>query len=197
MSFNPFCIYKIRHHLTPEARKLLIQAHVFLHILYCLRVWGGAAACRLSRVQRVLNFAARVVSGARRGDHASPLLRALGWHSVTNLVTRRDCEGIFRALHDSRAPVAIRSLCVPRSRVSERTTRSSVTRLSPVNVTKSIFVSSGRRLEQLAVDRLRLSRQDRFYLSPGQIRVLGAISYSVFHSYSIVFSVTCFYSYLL
>ena len=121
-----FCIYKIRHHLTPEARKLLIQAHVFPHILYCLRVWGGAAACRLSRVQRVLNFAARVVSGARRGDHASPLLRALGWHSVTNLVTRRDCEGIFRALHDSRAPVAIRSLCVPRSRVSERTTRSSV-----------------------------------------------------------------------
>ena len=27
------CLYKIWHHLTPEARKLLIQSHVFPHIL--------------------------------------------------------------------------------------------------------------------------------------------------------------------
>ena len=105
-----FCIYKIRHHLTPETRKLLIQAHVFPHILYCLSVWGGAAACRLGRVQKVLNFAARVVSGARRSDHVSPILEALGWRSVTDLVSRRDCVGVFRALHNPCAPVAIRSL---------------------------------------------------------------------------------------
>ena len=121
-----FCIYKIKHHLTPDTRKLLIQAHVFPHILYCLSVWGGAAACRLTRVQRVLNFAARIVRGARRSDRAPPILEALGWHSVTNLVTRRDRVGVFRALHDSRAPAAIRSLFVPRSSVSERATRSSV-----------------------------------------------------------------------
>ena len=59
-------------------------------------------------------------------DRASPILEALGWHSVTNLVIRRDRVGVFRALRDSRAPEAIRSLFVPRSRVSERATRSSV-----------------------------------------------------------------------
>ena len=120
-----FCLYKIRHHLTPETRQLLIQAHVFPHILYCLSVWGGAAACRLSRVQKVLNFSARVVTGARRGDHVTPILEALGWHAVAELVTRRDCIGVYRALKDPRAPAAIRALFTPRADISARTTRAS------------------------------------------------------------------------
>ena len=121
-----FCIYKLRHHLTPETRKLLIEAHVFPHILYCLSVWGGAAACHLTRVQKVLNFAARVVSGTRRRDHISPVLEALGWRSIGDIVARRDLSGVFRARFDPRAPVAIRQLFIPRIAVSERVTRSSV-----------------------------------------------------------------------
>ena len=77
-----FCLYKIRHHLTPEVRQLLIQCHVFPHILYCLSVWGGAAACHLQRLQRVINFGARVVSGSRLREHISPTLRVLYWRGV-------------------------------------------------------------------------------------------------------------------
>ena len=65
------CLYKIRHHLTPEARKLLIQVHVFPHILYCLSVWGGAAACHLARIQKLFNFGARIVTGLHMRDHLS------------------------------------------------------------------------------------------------------------------------------
>ena len=118
-----FCLYKIRHHLTPEARKLLIEAHVFPHILYCLSVWGGAAACHLNRLQRVVNFAARVVSGARKRDHISPTVRALGWHTITELIVYRDRLAVFRALNDSRAPAATRCLFTPRSAISQRVTR--------------------------------------------------------------------------
>ena len=59
------CLYKIRHHLSPDILNLLIQCHAFPHILYCLSVWGGAAACHLHRVQKVVNFGARIVSGVR------------------------------------------------------------------------------------------------------------------------------------
>ena len=121
-----FCLYKIRHHLTPECRKLLIQAHVFPHILYCLTVWGGAASCRLARVQKIINFAARIVSGARRRDHISATIKSIGWGSVHELVYRRDCVGVHRALNDPRAPIAVRSLFTPRSVVSVRQTRSSL-----------------------------------------------------------------------
>jgi len=120
-----FCLFKIRHHLTPEARKLLIQAHVFPHILYCLSVWGGAAACHLNRIQKVVNFAARVVSGARKHDHITPTVRALGWHNIGELVTYRDRLAVFRALNDPRAPKATRSLFIPRTAVSQRVTRAS------------------------------------------------------------------------
>ena len=118
-----FCLSKIRHHLTPEARQLLIQCHVFPHVLYCLSVWGGAAACHLHRVQKVINFGARIVSGARIFDHVSPFLRALGWRGVRDLVTYRDILGVFRALRDPRSPSAVRALFVSRATVSERTTR--------------------------------------------------------------------------
>ena len=117
----------MRHHLTPETRKLLIETHVFPHILYCLSIWGGAPACHLSRIQKVINFGARIVSGAQRRDHISPVVQSLGWHSIQELVVRRDCIGIYRALNDPCAPAAVRSLVTPRSAVSERLTRSVVT----------------------------------------------------------------------
>ena len=32
---------KFRHNFDQEAIKLLIETHVFPHILYCISVWGG------------------------------------------------------------------------------------------------------------------------------------------------------------
>ena len=119
-------LYKIRHHLTPEVRKLLIQCHVFPHILYCLSVWGGAYECHLHRVQKIINFGARVVTGARISDHISATIEALGWLSAHDLVNQRDIRGVTRALNDSQAPLAIRSLFTTRSVVSQRTTRATL-----------------------------------------------------------------------
>ena len=116
-------LFKIRHHFTPELLKLLVQAHVFPHILYCLSIWGGAAECHLGRVQRVVNFAARLVSGTRRSDHITPALKALGWQRVAELVHRRDCLNVYRALHVSNSPHALRALFVTRAESSQRQTR--------------------------------------------------------------------------
>ena len=119
-----FCLYKIRHHFNPDTLNLLIQCHVFPHILYCLSVWGGAAACHLHRVQKVVNFGARIVSGVRKYDHILPTLAALGWCGVRELVARRDSISVYRALENPSAPVAVRSLFILRTAVSQRTTRS-------------------------------------------------------------------------
>ena len=97
---------------------------VYPHILYCLSVWGGAAVCHFHRVQKVVHFGARVVSGVRKYDHISPTLAALGWCEVRELVARRDCIGVYRALRDPSAPAAVRSMFTHRAAVSQRTTRS-------------------------------------------------------------------------
>ena len=37
-------LFKIRHHLSPDILKILVQAHVFHHLQYCSSVWGGMPA---------------------------------------------------------------------------------------------------------------------------------------------------------
>ena len=113
-------LYKTRHHFTPDVLKLLVQAHVFPHIHYCLSVWGGAAKCQLQRVQKTLNFAARLVTGVRRTEHISPALQALGWERVEEMLRRHDHVLVQRALYHSLCPPALSDMFVRRAAVSSR-----------------------------------------------------------------------------
>ena len=116
-------LFRVRHHLTSDALQLLVNAHVLPHILYCLSVWGGASRCRMNRVQRSLNFAARLITGVRRCDHISPALASLGWERVDGMVARHDCFNVYRALSSHCCPEALRDMFGKRSDVSSRTTR--------------------------------------------------------------------------
>ena len=117
-------LYKIRHHLTSDVLKLLVTIHVFPHISYCLSVWGGAAKCRLDRVQKCLNFAARLVTGTRRSEHISPALASLGWGRIDDMIARHDCTNVHKALTSQCCPDALRLMFSRRSDVSARVTRS-------------------------------------------------------------------------
>ena len=84
---------------------------------------GCGVGCHLKRVQKVINFAARIVSGAK---HISPVLSALGWPKITDLVPYRDNIRVFRAMKDPLAPAALRTLFTTRAAVSARATRSTL-----------------------------------------------------------------------
>ena len=118
-------LFKIRHHLTPEVLQLLIQTHVFPHVLYCLSVWGGAAQCRLARIQKSINFAARLVTGVRRSERISPALASLEWSRVDAMITRHDCVQVFKAFNNQECPDAVRAMFTRRAEVSARVTRAS------------------------------------------------------------------------
>ena len=68
----------IRHYLPPEILPEIVTSLVLSHIRYCLVVYGCGSASNLRRLQQIINFAARVVSGKRRFDHVSGVLAALG-----------------------------------------------------------------------------------------------------------------------
>ena len=116
-------LFKIRPHLSPEILRILVQAHVFPHLQYCSSVWGGTTNSRLDRLQRVIHFAARLVSGLRKYDHVTPALTALGWPSMKDMIARRDAVNVYRALHVTAAPAALQSMLRPRNTVSGRSTR--------------------------------------------------------------------------
>ena len=58
--------YRLRHNFTSDTLKLLIEACVFTHIYYCLCVWGGATKVQLNKIQKLINFAARIVTGVKK-----------------------------------------------------------------------------------------------------------------------------------
>ena len=117
-------LYRFRHHINQETLKLLIETHVFPHILYCISVWGGEAKNQLFRIQKVINFGARIALGVRRRDRISPAMASLGWTKIEQLVREKDLLKIYKALHYQLYPLSIRRMFTPRSMVSARITRS-------------------------------------------------------------------------
>jgi len=69
----------LRHYLPPETLPEIVTALVISHIRYCLAVYGNGTAKNLAIIQKIMNFAARVISGKRKFDHVSDVRDALGW----------------------------------------------------------------------------------------------------------------------
>ena len=118
-------LYRFRHHFTREMLKLIIETHVFPHILYCISVWGGTTKTQLARIQKLIKFSTRIVTGMRCRERVGPATASLGWKQVEQLVQERDLLKVHKAIHQQLGPPAIRNMFIRRSTVSSRTTRSS------------------------------------------------------------------------
>jgi len=81
---------------------------------------------QLLRIQKVLNFAARIITGTKKYDHITPALNSLGWPKIETLVARRDAVKVFKALKREGTPAEIRAMFTLRSTVSSRDTRAAV-----------------------------------------------------------------------
>ena len=58
---------------------------VFSKLFYCSSVRSGTSAGHISKLQRTQNFAARIINGAKKLDHITPILKTLGWLPVKKL----------------------------------------------------------------------------------------------------------------
>ena len=65
----------------------LINALVFSQIRYCISVYGNGKKGNLGRLQKIINYAAKVLFGRRKYDHVSDLLERLGWLSAEGMAT--------------------------------------------------------------------------------------------------------------
>ncbi|CAH3180290.1 unnamed protein product, partial [Porites lobata] len=55
----------------------IINSLVFSKFLYCSLVWANTTKKTIELLQTVQNFAARIVSGTRKFDHVTPILKQL------------------------------------------------------------------------------------------------------------------------
>ena len=76
-------INRVRHQFGSEILAKIINSLVFSKLYYCSSVWASTSATNVRKIQRVQNFAARVITGSYKYEHITPSLKALKWLPVT------------------------------------------------------------------------------------------------------------------
>ena len=95
-----------KHRLPQEILVTVINALVLSSVRYCISIYGTSTAKCMSRIQKVINFCARVVTGRRKHDHISDALRTLAWLPAQDLAIYHTLSLLHRILA-SGAPPAI------------------------------------------------------------------------------------------
>ena len=68
----------LRSYLPIAVISALVSTLVLSQIRYCISVYGNGTKKNLSRLQKVINYAAKVIFGRKKFDHVSDLLEKLG-----------------------------------------------------------------------------------------------------------------------
>ena len=75
-------IRTIARSLSDDAAKTLVHAFISCRLDYCNALLCGISDGLVQRLQSIQNAAARLVSGAGRREHITPVLRQLHWLPV-------------------------------------------------------------------------------------------------------------------
>ena len=79
---------------------------------YCNSLLHGAKQCHISRLQRLQNNAARIVSRRRKFDHISPVLKDLHWLPVEKRIQFKILLFTYKSLN-GHAPEYISNMLSP------------------------------------------------------------------------------------
>ncbi|XP_038071089.1 uncharacterized protein LOC119739982 [Patiria miniata] len=91
-------IGRIRDHLTREAAETIVDAFITSRIDSCNSLLYGINNAHLSRLQRIQNIAARMITYTRKSDHITPVLANLHWLPIQQRVKNKLCLIIFKTL---------------------------------------------------------------------------------------------------
>ena len=112
----------LRHYLPHSVLTALVSALALSHVRYCLAVYGNGSAKNCDRIQKILNFAARVISGKRKFDHISDVRERLEWLSAPDLVRYHTLTLAHRVMRWGE-PDSLSCVFRPNSEVRDRRTR--------------------------------------------------------------------------
>ena len=92
-------ISRVRRCLTREATKTLVHAYVTSKLDYCNGLLYGVPSSALQRLQRVQNYAARVISRVPKYAHITPVLSNLHWLPVKLRINFKILVLVYKSLH--------------------------------------------------------------------------------------------------
>ena len=97
-------INRVKYLLDRRTLITIIHSLVFSKLLYCSSVWATTTKKNIELLQTVQNFAARIVSGTRKFDHVTPILKQLQWLPIIKQLAVRDATMVFKCLNGLAPP---------------------------------------------------------------------------------------------
>ena len=107
--YNIFKIGKVRKYLSQAATKQLVHALVILKLDYANALLYGLPSSVLSKLQRVQNMAARMITKTKKSEHISPILEELHWLPIRQRITYKVLLYVFKCVN-SCAPAYLQEL---------------------------------------------------------------------------------------
>jgi hypothetical protein len=132
-------IGKLKPYLDRASLETIIHAFITTKLDYCNSLFCGISKSQLSRLQRVQNTVARILTGFKKSDHITPILFSLHWLPVEERVKFKVLIMVHKVVFGS-APQYLKELLHIQS--SGRTLRSSNQYLLSVPFTKSSLVQN-------------------------------------------------------
>jgi len=86
-------INRVKHIFDKCAFIIIINALVFSKLFYCSSVWSNTTQANLDKLQAVQNFACRILCGAKKFDHITPLLQDLRCLPIRQQLFSFCCSG--------------------------------------------------------------------------------------------------------
>ena len=117
-------INRVKHCFDKRTLILIINSLVFTKLYYCSSVWSNTSQSNIAKLQAVQNFACRIVCGAQKYYHVTPLLRQLNWLPVKQHLYYRDSIIAFKCMN-CLAPEYLSDQFTERSSISTYKTRNS------------------------------------------------------------------------
>ena len=94
----------VRKYLTEDACKTIMSGLVLSHIDYANALFTGLPKCDIDKLQRVQNFAARIVKGLNKYTSVRSELRQLHWLPVQQRIDHKVASLVYKCLHGQAPP---------------------------------------------------------------------------------------------
>ncbi len=115
-------VNRIKYCFDKPTRQLIINSLVFSIMNYCNTIWGTTTNTLLTKVQKLQNFAAKVVEGkAQKYDHVTPIIKELEWLNVSQQITFNTAIDTYKHLNGQHPEHLMTLPCV--NTVTNSTTR--------------------------------------------------------------------------
>ena len=90
-------MHKIRKCITEDAAKIMVNSMITSKLDYCNAILYGLPNCDLDKLYSVQKLAARLISGIRKYDHITPLLKQLHWLPVKRRIEYKIMLLVFKS----------------------------------------------------------------------------------------------------